>query len=246
MRDLSQYFHPRKFIHNNINFRIKTSEAIYRFKLDQSFILNQMINNNRFEFSPLSRDIMLLKYDVWYDWINEIEQLLLQSKEDIPTIKTTTKELSKDRKIYYENTLRDNFDDEDLEYINFWIDSHEEVYNLLEKKISDIREDISKEDMFIEITRITSNIMKRTLYELQEIESLFFDRGDVNICVDNICVEIFKNDINIFRNKIESFLKIKPINRVVIKNYSDIDGLELFCEQAINILNERNIDFYII
>ena len=246
MRCSDNLFHPRKFVHNNINFRIKTSEAFSYFKMNQAFILKQMTYNTKFEFSLVAKDIMLLKYDVWYDWLNETEQILLTSCAERAEIKNDIIDSARQRKIYYEKTLRENFAGHDLEFINFWINIHNKVYDLLEEKILKINDLFSKEDFFFEITRITSNILKRTLYELQELETIFFDKGDVNLCVDNICIEIFRKDPSFIREKINSYLEIKHFNNIVIKNYSDIDDLSIICDNVLELLKEKNIEYYII
>lgn len=246
MRCEGTLFHPRKFTHNNINFRIKTSEAISMFKAKQAFVLKQMPYNTKFEFSLVAKDIMLLKYDVWYDWLNEVEQILLTSCESRKEIKNSILIVARQRKIYYENTLLENFTGKDLKLIKMWIDIHEKVYNLLEEKILKTNDSLSNGDLFFEITRITSNILKRTLYELQELETIFFDRGDVNFCVDNICVEIFKKSPDIIIEKIDEYLKIKKFDKIVIKNYSDVDDLEIVCEKMLSTLQNKNIEYYII
>jgi len=246
MRQSNQYFHPRKFIHNNINFRIKTSEAMNLFKMNQTFVLKQMTYNFKFEFSLVSKDIMLLKYDVWYDWLNEVEQLLLSSNKSREDNKKDILKLSLERKKYYEKTLKENFAGDDLKFVNFWIEIHERVYFLLEDKIKNISSLLKKEDFFFEISRITSNVMKRTLYELQELETIFFDKGEINICIDNIFIEILKRDLDFFKNKINKYQNIKNFKCVVIKNYSDVDDLEIVCEKAFNYLKEKNISYYTI
>jgi len=246
MRQSNRYFHPRKFIHNNINFRIKTSEAMNLFKANQTFVLKQMTYNSKFEFSMVSKDIMLLKYDVWYDWLNEVEQLLLGSDISREDNKRDILELASERKKYYEDTLRENFAGDDLKFVNFWIEIHEKLCSLLKDKIKNISSLLKKEDFFFEITRITSNVMRRTLYELQELETIFFDSGEVNICIDNICIEISKKDVNFFKDKINKYQNIKKFKRVVIKNYSDIDDLEIIYENALDYLKEQNISYYII
>jgi len=245
--EVSKYFHPRKFIHNNIKFRIQSSESISLFKIQQAFILKQMYSNANFEFSIVSKDIMLLKYDIWYDWINEIEQLILcDMKNNILEIKSKIIKLARERKKYYEELLRENFKDRELEFINFWIDSHEKIYTLLEEKISNIDDNLDKGIFFSSIVNIISSILKRTLYEIQELETIFFQDIDVNICIDNIYIEIFKKDPTIFEEKIKDFMKIKKFNKIIIKNYSDIDNLEVACTRVLNLLKENNIKYYII
>jgi len=245
--ELNNYFHPRKFIHNNIKFRIQSSEDISLFKIQQAFILKQMYSNTNFEFSTVSKDIMLLKYDIWYDWINEIEQLLLcDEKNNIIEIKSKIIDLARERKRYYEELLRENFKGKELEFINFWIDTHEKVYNLLEEKINNIDDNLDKSILFSSIVNSTSSTLKRTLYEIQELETIFFQDTDVNICIDNICIEIFRKDPNIFEEKIKDFTKIKKFNKITIKNYSDIDSLEIICEKVLDFLKENNIKYYII
>ena len=246
MRHESAPFHPRKFIHNNIDFRTKTSDAISMFKAGQSFVLKQMAHNTKFEFSLVSKDIMLLKYDVWYDWLNEVEQILLTSCESREEIKKDILESAKQRKKYYENTLLENFTGRDLEIIKTWINIHEKIYHMLEEKILDVSDSLDIGDLFFEIARFTSSILRRTLYELQELETVFFDRGDVNLCVDNICMKLFKKSPDIILEKIDIYLKIKKFNKVIIKNYSDIEELEIVCDRMLKELQKRNIEYYII
>ena len=245
---INSNFHPREFIHNNINYRIKTSEAIGYFKMNQVFVLEQIRFNDTIKFSDVSKDIMLLKYDIWYDWLNEIEQIILKRYNcDLKQIKKEIIEDSRIRKIYYEDSLKNNFEGRDLEYIEFWINEHSFVYTYFIEKINELDENIKKEDFFIQLTKLTTEILRRTLYELQELEVLFNHSDQkVNLCIDNVCIELIKRGIVKFDEKIDRYSSIREINSVVIKNYSDAKNLSIACNLPFKILKHRKIDYTIL
>jgi hypothetical protein len=64
---------------NNIRFRIVSSSAIAQFRQDQAFDFNELINNHEYSFSPESREILLLNYDMWFRFILRLEKVLIRN-----------------------------------------------------------------------------------------------------------------------------------------------------------------------
>lgn len=67
---------------NNIKFRIISSSAIARFKADQAFDFNELINNHTNSFSREAREIVLLNYDIWFSFILNLEKQFIRTKHD--------------------------------------------------------------------------------------------------------------------------------------------------------------------
>lgn len=70
---------------NNINFRIVSSKTIAQFKHDQSFDFAELVYNNKVVFSPQSREIVLLGYEEWFNFILMLEKYFI-SLDDKATL----------------------------------------------------------------------------------------------------------------------------------------------------------------
>jgi len=66
---------------NNIRFRIVSSSAIARFRQDQAFDFNELINNEAYSFSAEARETLLLNYDLWFKFILRLEKVLIRNHQ---------------------------------------------------------------------------------------------------------------------------------------------------------------------
>lgn len=62
---------------NSIGFRIVSSTALEKWKNVQAFQLNQ-ISNGKFSFCRHEKEILLLQYDLWSRWLQEVENLFIE------------------------------------------------------------------------------------------------------------------------------------------------------------------------
>ena len=74
---LDNFLDNYQFYPNSVEFRIKSSKALERFKNVQSFQLNE-IKNGRYKFSKTRRELLLLKFDLLTKVLYESENLCIQ------------------------------------------------------------------------------------------------------------------------------------------------------------------------
>jgi len=222
-KDTNLWLHPRKFIKNNIQYRIASSRALVNYKNAQVFLMSEVAFNPFHNFSNIAKEILLLKYDIWFDYLCEIEQYFLVEKGKYITEENVNiiNELSDMRVSYYKRIMRENEDVFEPKYIEIWNEVHELVYGYLKETINDLI-DLKKSEGFIKLTENVINVMNHSLYELYEIDVLFFTKKEFIFNFDSICndyVEIFGDSL--IYEKIRIFRKIRKSDDVIIKEYDD-------------------------
>lgn len=77
------------YVMNNIRFRSTSSKVIERFYNAKSFILNEMLDERK-QFSPTARELLLLLFNSYSGWILQVESLMLNktviTEDDLNTI----------------------------------------------------------------------------------------------------------------------------------------------------------------
>ncbi len=222
-RNCNLWFHPRKFIANNIKYRMASGRAIASYKSAQVFLMNEVAFNPFHSFSTVAKEILLLKYDVWFDFLCEVEQYLLVedgkyvTESNIETIKL----LSDERVQYYEYVMAENpgiFDDK---YLVIWKEVHKLVYNFLTEQLNDLV-GLNKSEGFKKLTNDLINIMNHTLYELYEVDILMFSDAEFVFNYDSLCVTYCAtHEVPLIIKKLEIFNKIRKVNSIIIKGYDD-------------------------
>lgn len=247
MKAKSEWMHPREYVRNNIEYRISTANAISSFKRDQVFIMGEISYNPHHVFSDTAKEIMLLKYDVWYDYINEVEQYILCSDGSISEMIHEVMLMSDARIDYYEEILRDNFTEQfQVEYIAQWTEYHNYIYNKLKKSVTSLKNaDITKSQLFSKIVRMITKAMNHTLYELQELDVLRFSNDSPSFNVDDTCIDIMQENKDAFLDRVYRFLEVRSFSNIIIKQQTD-SSLTSICRRSIDILAERGISSVII
>ena len=222
----NENFHPREYIENNIKFRILTSSEFIKYKTAQTFILKEIEFNTIFNFSKTSKEIILFKFDVWFDFLCELEQYLLRkpilNEDDLFKIEN----LAKEREIYIKKVMFENEKTFDKDFLSIWIKVHNQFTNFF-KNILKIRGEIEREYYFERIMNILILSMQHLLYEIYEIDNIIYhkklfisvDEFD-KYFIDNICKTcIFKENFCYFKRKLDIYLKLNKSEKIVIKNY---------------------------
>lgn len=248
MNKKSIWMHPRKHVSNNIEYRIATANALASFKRDQGFIMGQVAHNPHHKFSRLAKEIMLLKYDVWYDYLNEVEQYILCNYDkDILELVSGAIKMGDKRVIYYKETLEDNFlRKEEVGYISQWNDYHDKIYATLREEIICLKDSsISGSQLFTKISGIITKAMNHTLYELQELDILRFSDDTPCLNIDDICISILRDDDDAFLKRVYRFLEVRKFDSIIINQQTDV-GLSNICRYSIDILKEQGISAVIV
>jgi len=247
MKTNSWWIHPRPFVRNNIEYRLSSSASISKFKEAQTFILGQVAFNPYHTFSNIAKEILLLKYDVWYDYINELEQYILcHLSEPSDIIINEAVEMSNRRVVYYGETLADAFRrQEDIRYIAEWSQQHNRIYALFIKEVRKL-EGQAPAIIFKNIVTLLTEIMNHTLYELQEIDIILYSDETPGLSFDNTCLRYINSyGKSLIVEKIQEFRKIRNFDSIIIKNYIDVD-VEVFCTELKDYFKENGITYTII
>ncbi len=221
----SLYFHPREFIENNIKYRISSGASIAKYKHSQAFLLTELSFNPYHEFSRVAKEILLLKYDVWFDFLCEVEQFLLVNSNKYVSEKciNIVLEMSADRVEYYHETMQDNPEVFNKSYLDTWEQVHEMSYNLLKRSIRDLQ-DLNASEFFDAMTERLINTMNHTLYELHECDIVFFTTENLEFNLDSLCCTYHeKFGESLIVNKYDIYSKVRQTDSIIIKQYSDVN-----------------------
>jgi hypothetical protein len=217
------WFHPRKYVANNIQYRIASGKAIASYKNAQTFLMKEVAFNPYHEFSVVAKEILLLKYDIWFDYLCEIEQYFLVdegkfiSKDNIEILIS----LSNDRVKYYEFIMGDNPSIFHKKFLEIWLETHKVVYNHLIICMKNL-EGLNKAEGFSLLTEKIINIMNHTLYELYEVDILMYSNESLVFNYDSLCNDIsLENNACLILEKMKIFEKVRESKNLKIKVYDD-------------------------
>lgn len=244
---IDQFLSNYDFHSNCIDFRIRSSKALEKWKNVQAFQLNQL-SNGKFYFAPDRREILLLKYDIWSRWLYEVENLCLELAGDNKKNLSTEKDIGliidlceKAADTYKDIMSNANSQYFDQTFLKLWIAQHEYAYQYL---ITVFKKLIGLPfvDVFAAIVDYLTIIMQYTLIEIHELDSLFiqFDES-CNDCVkavlagkkvdkpqlpfisiDNTTLIVFEETgICLAAMRLKTYLDYFNFNKIYIKNYTD-------------------------
>jgi len=235
-------FDSKTFLPNNIEFRELSSLCISKYKEAQAFALGELVNNPTHKFSKTAREILLLKYDVWFRWLVEVEDILRRSDRNT-NIHAEVIRVSNELELEYDKVLESNSDIFDIKYVEIWTKSHKFIYEYFKAKVVNTpTNDIGK--FMAGITDMLVTIMDNTLFELHEIDSLI-EGNRVFVSFDDICLDypevmgthscLLADRLNVYK---EYFPKMGK--EVTVKDYSRGNTLK----HSLEMIKEITEQFY--
>lgn len=243
-RNSSEFFHPRKFIGNNIEYRIGTSSALARFKEAQSFLLSQIALNPYHKYSESAREIILFNYDVSFDFLCELEQYLLVKQEN--TDITEIIELSEKRYDYIFEVLKKESVLINQEYLGFCVKIHDRLFSFFKEKIKEIYETrVGIGSLFGSVIEFYIRVMNQTLYRLEELDTVFFSNKTPIFILDSLSCgnNLYMCPIS---EKVTLFRKVRPFDEIIIKDYLPLDEFSEKKELLKENLKKNKIKYTII
>lgn len=215
------------YVPNNINFRITSSHVVSKFKSDQSFDLNEVVNSKNYRFTKESREFLLLNYDIWSKCVMRLERICITHH---------------DASGLSESFLRtvDHIIDTAFSDINDIVISNHFLFNKKQfdvlKQIEDYHRSVLTRVVdhcvgktiyytFPKIVSVISASLHNILFQLQEIEILMSDEPEkiINLSDDFDNALSAKTDYNLLIEKIKVYSSSFNVDEFVLKNYSDID-----------------------
>ena len=247
LRKESKYFHPREFVSNNIEYRIASSLSMSKFKETQSFILNQLAFNPYHTFSKSAKEILLFKFDIWFDLLCEIEQYILIKQE----------KCSFDE-IWDLLELRKSYEEETLPHVETilpqYIEIHSSVKLILFEFQKEVLEDIlnlklTPAGIFGAIVDLVIVSLNHILYTSEEIDRIFDDSDEIILNLDYLSCElefpISKRTICPVIKRVTMYLNEVDFDSVIIKNYIGPD-FDITRTQLATFLDENHIKYKIV
>ena len=236
-----------EFYPNNIQFRIQSSLAIEKYKNVQRYQLNQLANGKH-KFGQETREVLLLKYDMWSRWLMEIENLSIEIMSKRATDKVEVKDLtsfidlSDKTSAVYTKIITSKH----AEYFNqtmsgMWLTMHEQAYSYMIAEIKKLA-GYSFSMAFARMTDLLIEVLQYALVELYEIDVNFCKHSTCSLCdksEDEVCpaVESSAPTVLVFSDiceKVNHSLGVKlvmerakiykdyfNIQNVYFKNYTD-------------------------
>jgi hypothetical protein len=233
----SEYLGSYHFYPNSVEFRIVSSKALEKFKNVQSFQLNQLVNGNFF-FDTDRREILLLKYDMWSRFLNEVENLFIQLHETNDNIRQKDLDiviaLAEKTAEKYEAIINEHKEGHfKSEFADIWMAVHQVSFDFLVEQMRKMHG--SYEQIFVQLVDIFCEGLQYTLIEIHEINELFKhpDSEEAFLVISEFCNGYYREkgeSLSAHRAKI--YQQKFNIKKVWIKNYTDT-GITFGIIQAI-------------
>lgn len=247
---VKNYLRNYKFRSNNIEFRIKSSKALEKFKNAQSFQLSELVSG-KFHFAQERREILLLEYDIVTRWLLEVENSIIETSViDVDLFL----ELAMKGHDKINQTIAEYPEKFDGEFTKIFTDSHSFGF----KKFVGLIETLDTSSIFsyyAELVDLTISVMEHTLIEIHELnniigkkhklkkndDGLYICETNPNIYLTTIAVECFKNHgFSITKTRIEMYQNFFIFDEIAIKNMSSIK----VCEDVLdNIESIIKVDY---
>lgn len=183
----------RPFLRNNIAFRRFTAERYAAFYKAKAFMLGQVLDSDRHEFTSQARETLLQYYSIATDWLEEIERDFIRRGRGITTKEETEAYIDRfaDMERSMHSLLRENPEVFSAEFSDTWIDMRERlipyISNVFQQQLSP-----SMEESFRRIAEFTIGYMNYTMFHLHEIDYIVVKRKEPFIYVDKMDVSIME------------------------------------------------------
>lgn len=210
-------------VRNNIAFRVESSQAIAKFKQHENFILGQILYG-KYDFSETSREIILLNFRLWTDWLNQIENTISFLEEEKLTQSDKNHILYKAKAVEnkYTKALISNSEIFKTKKSKCWLEVHKIVgYEHLIGEINKIV-GCSKVRAFNTIVDALIETMLMVMYELWEIKLVSHVEYENKLAFTEMCNLKLnsKNPVNFLLKRAEIYSKYYGEVDFVIQNYT--------------------------
>jgi hypothetical protein len=224
IREESHYFHPRPFVGNNIEYRIGCSAALARFKDSQSFILGQLAFNPFHTFSATAKEILLFKFDVWFDLLCEMEQYLLVRQNNMKY--EDLLEMSEERQMYAYKTLL-GAEIIDQEFFKRYLEIMEPLKTYHENILKDLMTtDLNPASIFGATVDLAVRALNHILYVIQELDVVLYSENTPIINLDVLSCEITdpitSETYCPATERLKVYRSMRDFDEIIIKDYIEI------------------------
>lgn len=176
------------FLKNNIEFRRYTAERYADFYKAKAFMLSEILETNRHQFTAQARETLLQYFASATDWLQEVEKRFIRSGVGATPTDENGKQIIESfigMETYVHELMRDNPDDFDVRFSNAWIEMRQKCLPGVVNAFS-LRLSLDKEETFRLITDYVIGYMQHTMFNLHEIDYLIVERERPFVYVDKI------------------------------------------------------------
>ncbi|QQO90238.1 hypothetical protein pEaSNUABM5_00096 [Erwinia phage pEa_SNUABM_5] len=175
------------YLKNNIGFRRFTAERFADMYKAKAFMLGEILDSNKHEFTPQARETLLQYLSSATDWLMLIERVYIRAGHGVSTraeIEQVIETFAAMERTVHE-ILLNNPEDFSPEFSSTWIDMREQTMPsmsmLLNHQLSD-----DMFESFQNIVDFTIGYMNSTLFNLHEVDYLIVRRSSPFIYADKI------------------------------------------------------------
>lgn len=221
---------------NNIEFRIASATALSEFKAVQAHSFIQVCRKE-FEFTHAAREVVLLSYDRFSQWLLKMERAFLLEEKKYPS--TSLKQL------IYSTFV------EELGYIEEICQTHQSIFNpeildylkLIHKYTRQLIADIFTKNLlqpshkaFVDISSSTSEYLQHLLLAMHEFNNNIHKKREPFVCVGRFCL-LPANTKLVSLSQRAAYFKDRLGRTLTLKNYTDA-ALD---EDVIRLLDEQGV-----
>lgn len=184
------------FIPNNIELRYSVSLALAKFKTKQAQALFNIMENSNHIFSKTAKELILLKYDMWFRWLTLVESAIKKGTYDNEHVKHEIRaklvKMSDEIVEVYIDYLYKETSTFNKPFVDHWLHTHAFTYNYMKSAIFAIDTNKSA-DVFTAVVNILIDVMDMTMFEVFELDLLLEeskkDTETLYLAFDELCVD---------------------------------------------------------
>jgi len=184
------------FLKNNIEFRRYTAERYADFYKAKAFMLSEILETNRHQFTAQARETLLQYFASATDWLQEVERLFIRSGTGAAPTDENGKliiETFIGMETFVHELMLENPDDFDASFTNAWIEMRTQSLAGIVNAFS-LRLSPNKEEAFRLITDFTIGYMGHTMFNLHEMDYLIVKRERPFVYVDKLDLTVMEID----------------------------------------------------
>lgn len=181
------------YLRNNIGFRRFTAERYAEFYKAKAFMLSQLLDGDRHDFTPQARETLLQYFASATDWLMLVERSFIRSGHGVTDRESSEhiiESFAQMERLVHKIML-ENPNDFSAEFSSVWIDMRERLLPDVSRVLNKLfRSDMS--ESFRLIADFVIGYMNYTLFNLHEVDYLIVKRDRPFIYTDKIDLNIME------------------------------------------------------
>jgi len=237
-------FLGESYIQNNLAYREVTSDVIIDFKIAQKAVMNQLQMNNSHQFSKTAKEVLLLKYSVWFNFLLKLELVLLTTKPEERRERIGA--LLNERSRCYKDTIKRNPKIFDQEWFEIWDIVHQHLFDYLTitHQILDVND---KCKYYRSFGKLLIKVLSQTLFEAFEVDVILNkDKDYIHLHLNSLDFSYKEaTGKSLLVTRMKYYEKIKKVNKVILSSYIDSGLVPVEATDIYQYLKEKGYEIEI-